>query len=230
MNKIYKVVWSKVKNCYVVVSEIAKNVITGGVKSTKVGKAPLANGLALGAVMAFVITGNVWAAQQVDGEPRYASSLTYPSETLESLTVNTYYKNGSPDTTLVYTANGHSLIVNGDATIGTSVSGVKESDLTGVYATSGSTAVFGAIGSQAVTDIDVVVEQGGLGITNGIYAAGLDTSVTANGATFDMSVESQNGSAVGIWTDTYGSRDTPDLGNDVLTKVAYRHGYWYHSF
>lgn len=25
MNKIYKVIWSKVKNCYVVVSEIARN-------------------------------------------------------------------------------------------------------------------------------------------------------------------------------------------------------------
>ena len=62
MNKIYKVVWSKVKNCYVVVSEIAKNIITGGVKSAKVGAAPMAKGLALGAAMAFVITGNVWAA------------------------------------------------------------------------------------------------------------------------------------------------------------------------
>ena len=61
MNKIYKVVWSKVKNCYVVVSEIAKNVISGSVKSAKVGTAPLVKGAALGAMMAFVITGNVWA-------------------------------------------------------------------------------------------------------------------------------------------------------------------------
>ncbi|MBQ7884032.1 MAG: hypothetical protein IJ320_06740, partial [Phascolarctobacterium sp.] len=58
MNKIYKVVWSKVKNCYVVVSELAKNIITGGVKSVKVGHAPMARGLALGAMMAFVITGS----------------------------------------------------------------------------------------------------------------------------------------------------------------------------
>ena len=35
MNKIYKVVWSKVKNCYIVVSELAKNVISGSVKSAK---------------------------------------------------------------------------------------------------------------------------------------------------------------------------------------------------
>ena len=62
MNKVYKVVWSKVKNCYVVVSEIAKNIITGGVKSSKVGAAPMAKGLALGAAMAFVITGNALAA------------------------------------------------------------------------------------------------------------------------------------------------------------------------
>ena len=59
MNKIYKVVWSKVKNCYVVVSEIAKNVLTGGVKSAKVGCAPIVKGMALGALMTFVITGNL---------------------------------------------------------------------------------------------------------------------------------------------------------------------------
>ena len=32
MNKIYKIVWSKAKNCYVVVSELAKN-HTKGIKS-----------------------------------------------------------------------------------------------------------------------------------------------------------------------------------------------------
>ena len=61
MNKIFKVVWSKVKNCYVVVSEVAKNVITGSVKSAKIGVTPMTRGLALGAMMAFVITGNAWA-------------------------------------------------------------------------------------------------------------------------------------------------------------------------
>ncbi len=61
MNKIFKVVWSKVKHCYVVVSEVAKNVIKGSVKSAKIGATPMTRGLALGAMMAFVITGNVWA-------------------------------------------------------------------------------------------------------------------------------------------------------------------------
>ena len=61
MNKIFKVVWSKVKHCYVVVSEVAKNVITGSIKSAKIGSTPMTRGLALGAMMAFVITGNAWA-------------------------------------------------------------------------------------------------------------------------------------------------------------------------
>ena len=63
MNKIYKVVWSKVKNCYVVVSEIAKNVISGSVKSAKVGCVPVTKGFALGALMVFAVTGNVLAAE-----------------------------------------------------------------------------------------------------------------------------------------------------------------------
>ena len=61
MNKIFKVVWSKVKHCYVVVSEVANNVITGSVKSAKIGCTPMTRGLVLGAMMAFVITGNAWA-------------------------------------------------------------------------------------------------------------------------------------------------------------------------
>ena len=65
MNKIYKVVWSKVKNCYVVVSEIAKNVITGSVKSAKVGAAPMVKGMAMGVLAAFMISGSV-SAEVVD--------------------------------------------------------------------------------------------------------------------------------------------------------------------
>lgn len=72
MNKIYKVVWSKAKNCYVVVSEFAKNVISGSVKSAKVGAMPVAKGMALGALMAFVITGSAWAENSGEG-----SSSTY---------------------------------------------------------------------------------------------------------------------------------------------------------
>ena len=68
MNKIFKVVWSKVKHCYVVVSEVAKNVITGSIESAKIGGTPMTRGLALGVMMAFIITGNAWAAEEPHNE------------------------------------------------------------------------------------------------------------------------------------------------------------------
>jgi len=48
MNKVFKVVWSKVRNCYVVVSEIAKNTVSG------VGKRNRVNRFSLGATLAAV--------------------------------------------------------------------------------------------------------------------------------------------------------------------------------
>ena len=46
MNKIFKVVWSKVKQCYVVVSEIAKNTTSGGARRCRMGKVSLAAAMA----------------------------------------------------------------------------------------------------------------------------------------------------------------------------------------
>ena len=48
MNKVFKVVWSKVRNAYVVVSEIAKNTVSG------VGKRNRVNRFSLGATLAAV--------------------------------------------------------------------------------------------------------------------------------------------------------------------------------
>lgn len=64
MNKFYKVVWSKVKNCYVVVSEISKNVLSGsGAMGVNIVK-----GMTLGTFMALSITGNVLAAPGAEEE------------------------------------------------------------------------------------------------------------------------------------------------------------------
>ena len=71
MNKIFKVVWSKVKHCYVVVSEVAKNVITGSIESAKIGGTPMTRGLALGVMMAFIITGNAWAEEDTETHNYY---------------------------------------------------------------------------------------------------------------------------------------------------------------
>ena len=63
MNKIFKVVWSKVKHCYVVVSEIAKNTISGGARRCRVRKGALAAALVTTVLgSSFVMPNSAWAA------------------------------------------------------------------------------------------------------------------------------------------------------------------------
>ena len=56
MNKIYKIIWSKARNCYVVVSELAKR---NGKASSGLNKKIIAAFLAAGTVMA--VNGSAWA-------------------------------------------------------------------------------------------------------------------------------------------------------------------------
>ena len=174
MNKIYKVVWSKVKNCYVVVSEIAKNIITGGVKSAKVGAAPMAKGLALGAAMAFVITGNVWAG-----------TLT------ENNTVNGVYtiggignQDGLPagaTTDGRWDLGDKKLVINKEAQYGYAVwannysfTGADGSVLE-IKATEGNKLTYG-LGVNGSVNVDSLTIES---VSNAIYAAAT-TNITAN--------------------------------------------------
>ena len=62
MNKIYRVIWSKVRNCYVVVSEIAKAHSKG---SSAVRRVPCMGAvlttMLLASVLSFGISAPVWA-------------------------------------------------------------------------------------------------------------------------------------------------------------------------
>ena len=62
MNKIFKVVWSKVKHCYVVVSEIAKNTTSGGARRCRIGKVSLAAAMAAAILTgSFAMPNSAWA-------------------------------------------------------------------------------------------------------------------------------------------------------------------------
>ncbi|MBO5167978.1 MAG: YadA-like family protein [Phascolarctobacterium sp.] len=73
MNKIFKVVWSKVKHCYVVVSEIAKNTTSGGARRCRIGKVSLAAAMAAAVLTgSFAMPNSAWAA---DGESGSSSGI-----------------------------------------------------------------------------------------------------------------------------------------------------------
>ncbi len=65
MNKIYKVIWSKTRNCYVAVSELAKNHGKDNVRSEARGMAKGASALALCVALSLGMAGNVWAAPEL---------------------------------------------------------------------------------------------------------------------------------------------------------------------
>ena len=81
MNKIYKVVWNKARNCYVVASEFAKNHQTG---SSRIKAASVAAVMA--ATMLTIGTGVIYAADVDDTKPKD------PKETI-------LYKNTKDETT-----------------------------------------------------------------------------------------------------------------------------------
>ena len=180
MNKIYKVVWSKVKNCYVVVSEIAKNVITGSVKSAKVGSTPMAKGLALGAMMAFVITGNVWAAAtniDLTGDLQHDPIRKYEDGALNA-NLNDYKLTVNADANSAIWVNGYAY----------NITGSEKSTLEIVSTASG----LGGRGSVEVGTLDISVGYGSA------VEAGASTQIKAD----NINIES-NGTGLFLSADSY---------------------------
>ena len=84
MNKIYKVVWNKAKNCYVVASEFAKNHQTG---SSRIKAASVAAVMA--ATMLTIGTGVIYAADNVDTSVKETKeTIVYNNTTDETTKLN----------------------------------------------------------------------------------------------------------------------------------------------
>lgn len=87
MNSIYKVIWSKAKNCYVVASEIARSHTKSASGSEKIGGVARHALLALGAACAIACGGfvNVGAAEKVDVQTTGGSTaMVYTADGTES--------------------------------------------------------------------------------------------------------------------------------------------------
>ena len=135
MNKIFKVVWSKVKHCYVVVSEIAKNTTSGGARRCRMGKVSLAAAMA-----AAVLTGSFAMPNEVRAattgqvtQTHYIALATHDADGIEAdipneikhgsnyrlcevivtdSAGNPIYKNGKEVTRTYYVLNGYDVIVH----------------------------------------------------------------------------------------------------------------------
>ena len=211
MNKIFKVVWSKVKNCYVVVSEIAKNIITGGVKSAKVGTSPLVKGAALGAMMAFVITGNVWA----EDVPKTTSNdrIAVGSGEFKD-TVYTGINTTSTSTGGVMNVSGKATFENCDFIGNKLVNSANTHG--GVFYVSGN-------GDLKITDSTIknnYVES----TSNRAYGAVVVNSnakVTIDNSTIDTNLAKGSKNPYGVVINTNGASSVTNISNTKFTNSSY---------
>ena len=204
MNKIYKVVWSKVKNCYVVVSELAKNIITGGVKSAKVGSAPMAKGLALGAAMAFVITGNAWAAELVDKDYTSANGTN----------VNKVVASGHANGNIVgVTGDNETVTVNNSAFEGNSLKANSGQARGGVIYTQGDVEVTGS----SFVNNKVTASSNAYG---GAIAQ-QDGELTIDGTVFEANVAGYRGAAI------HTANSTVTISGSEFKNHAKADGSWF---
>ena len=100
MNRIYKVVWSKAKNCCVVVSELAKRKTKGG-GTRFLGRAAVTLGIVAGLTVG--MTGSVWAESHnvtydsakyqliADNNPIFKMINTYSSKFIIAFKRQSYY-------------------------------------------------------------------------------------------------------------------------------------------
>ena len=117
MNKIYKVVWNKARNCYVVASEFAKNHQTG---SSRIKAASVAAVMA--ATMLTIGTGVIYAADDVTDTrvKPIKETISYDNTTDKTTQLNDpNLKHVNPN----YSGNGHTdecgeLTYNTTLTIG----------------------------------------------------------------------------------------------------------------
>ena len=188
MNRIYKVVWSKARNCYVVASELAKR-HTKGSGTRSLSRAAVTLGIVAGLTVG--MTGSAWAANAgtvtvaVPDDASHAATVTGTNadgvSTLVTLEAESIGFTGSPVITGV-----NSLAITNGLTVGTAVSLASESSkINGVIISDGDLRTLGTISGYVI--------QGTSVSTTSLTAAGTtllqgNTTIGTEAAPADLTV------------------------------------------
>jgi len=200
MNKIYKVIWSKTRNCYVAVSEIAKR---NGKSCTSVNCGGKANRrcVALSLALALCVTGGaVFTTPQVAMAADIA--ITSGSETINDATHAAYYLNGS-NITFTVTAGG---VVN-------SISGSSDAAVSGNTVT---------INGGTVNHADTDWTETSPGSGNWVGKPNLTGGFSTSGAVIGNQVSITNATLSGYYPTAYGGYS--QTGNVSKNSVTFEGG------
>ena len=84
MNKIFKVIWSRTKNCYVTASELAKGHTKSASTGSKARRKLLTSAAALAMVLTFAGGGNAWASVTVNTTDPSTPATVYTTEEVDN--------------------------------------------------------------------------------------------------------------------------------------------------
>lgn len=233
MNNIYKVIWSKAKNCYVVASEIARSHTKSATGSEKIGgvtrRSLLASLMALS-----LLCGGLGVASAADVTVHVDASLT-PSNATEVYTttgVNTLLDGKADKAALATKANATDVAKNTE-NIATNRGNIKklEDDKLSKDVASATYATNKALDGKANTDLSNLTEAGKSAIKNTMLE---DMEKKANKAdvyskkdadtTFatkkELDAKADATALAGKADKTYVDQKLTEVGNNVETKLA----------
>ena len=191
MNKIYKLIWSKVKNCYVVASELAKS-RTKASKSGVMSRALVAGVLA--SVFSFGFVPSVFAYQAEfasvsydfifygDSETGIINRIVFGSNASGNYPYTYYFGSGS--------GSGSTVAINGLSVNGTTITYSKTDGTVGTITTqdtnttysAGNGLVLGGTTFSVKAGTGITVNGNGVSITPGSVASGNANAITGDTA------------------------------------------------
>ena len=192
MNKIFKVIWSKARNCYVVVSELAKSHDDGHVRRSRSGCCRKVAILAALALTTSLAAGPVWAADSKEN----INNVVTIKDNQKDISAMTGINNLNGTGNVVY-GTGNTADKSGAVIVGKNSKGDKDSVVIGNNAQSNAenqiiigqgTANGGAIGSIIIGNINNTVDTSQsvlIGNNTKANGSGQGVIVMGNGAMAD---------------------------------------------
>ena len=234
MNKIFKVIWSRTKNCYVTASELAKGHTKSASTGSKARRKLLTSAAALAMVLTFAGGGNAWASVTVNTTDPGTPATVYTTEEVDNAlgekanstdVASTYAtKTEVADTYATKTALTEGLaekansddVANTYATkseLESGLDGKLDVSEDGDVSVSGDLDVTGAISGDSLDVDDGAISGGSLDVGDGTITGGAITGTSVSAGEGEIS-----GGSLDVDTGSIGTVNIADNGDVTGVK------------
>ena len=224
MNKIYKVIWSKVRNCYVAVSEIAKRNGKSGSAICR-GSSVTRGGVALAIALSLSMAGGdvAWGASipgtynnphTVSANEEDETYTLYGSGTTADTGVSITVANGGTVRAITSNTSGNNVIIEAGGIVVNGITAGRNNNKVTIFGTVGDR-IYGGYGGGDVTGNSVTISSGTAGevVCGGYSASGNATGNSVTVVNGTVEGNDHNDGVFGGWAYSNGNGNA--TGNEV---------------